>query len=43
MKMETSVYSPLAGRIKEVLIRPGTPVETKDLLLVLEPDPGLKR
>jgi len=37
MKMETSVNSPMAGRVKEVLVRPGTSVESRDLLLVLEP------
>jgi pyruvate carboxylase len=39
MKMETSVYAPLAGRVKEVHVRPGSAVEAKDLLVVLEPAP----
>jgi pyruvate carboxylase len=37
MKMETSVYSPIAARVKEVHIRPGAVVEAKDLLVTLEP------
>jgi pyruvate carboxylase len=37
MKMETSVYSPIAARVKEVLVRPGAVVESRDLLLLLEP------
>ncbi len=36
MKMETTVYAELAGRVAEVLVRPGTQVETGDLLLRLE-------
>ncbi len=37
MKMETSVFSPLSGRVREVLVRPGQPVQGRDLLLILEP------
>ena len=40
MKMETSVYSPILARVKEVSVRPGDAVEAKDLLLALEPAPG---
>jgi pyruvate carboxylase len=36
MKMETTVYAPRAGRVAEVLVRPGTQVEAGDLLLRLE-------
>ncbi len=48
MKMETSVYAPAGGRVREVMVRPGTAVEAKDLLLVLElapaePAPELRR
>jgi pyruvate carboxylase len=39
MKMETSVYSPLAARVKEVRVQPGSSVESKDLLIVLDPIP----
>jgi pyruvate carboxylase len=37
MKMETSVYSPIAARVKEVTVQPGGAVAAKDLLMVLEP------
>ena len=37
MKMETAVYSPRDGVIAEVHVRPGSIVEAKDLLVVLEP------
>ncbi|MBI3856777.1 MAG: pyruvate carboxylase [Planctomycetes bacterium] len=45
MKMETSVYSPIAARVKEVQVQPGSAVASKDLLLVLEPlpEPALER
>ena len=33
MKMETTVYAEPAGRVAEVLVKPGTQVETGDLLL----------
>ena len=33
MKMETTVYAETAGKIVEVLIKPGTQVEAGDLLL----------
>jgi biotin carboxyl carrier protein len=39
MKMETSVYSPIAARVKEVTIAQGTPVASKDLLMILDPIP----
>jgi pyruvate carboxylase len=39
MKMETSVYSPFAARVKEVRVQPGSTVESKDLLIVLDPLP----
>ena len=39
MKMETSVYSPLAARVNKVLVQPGSAVASKDLLLVLDPIP----
>jgi len=39
MKMETSVYSPIAARVKEVTIQAGSAVASKDLLIVLDPIP----
>jgi pyruvate carboxylase len=40
MKMETSVYSPIAARVKEVHVQPSTAVASKELLLVLDPIAG---
>lgn len=37
MKMETSVYSPMAARVKEVHVQPGSAVASKDLLILLDP------
>jgi pyruvate carboxylase len=37
MKMETAVYAPIGGVVKEIRVKTGTPVESRDLLLVLEP------
>jgi pyruvate carboxylase len=36
MKMETTLYAEQAGRVAEVLIRPGTQVEASDLLVRFE-------
>jgi pyruvate carboxylase len=36
MKMQSTVYSPLAGTVKEVHVKSGQHVESKDLLLVIE-------
>ena len=36
MKMQTTVYSPVAGSVKQLLVAPGAHVEAKDLLLVIE-------
>ena len=36
MKMETTVYAERAGRVAEVLVQPGTQVETGDLLIRFE-------
>jgi pyruvate carboxylase len=36
MKMETTVYAEAAGRVAEVLVRPGAQVEAGDLLVRLE-------
>ena len=36
MKMETAVYAPIAGKVKEVNVKPGSTVEAKDLLVVIE-------
>jgi len=35
MKMQTTVYAPLSGRVTQKLIHPGDHVEAKDLLLVI--------
>ncbi|MBC8165747.1 MAG: pyruvate carboxylase, partial [Bryobacteraceae bacterium] len=35
MKMQTTVYSPIEGEVKEVLVEAGQTVETKDLLVVV--------
>ncbi|HMP77750.1 MAG TPA: pyruvate carboxylase [Kiritimatiellia bacterium] len=37
MKMETAVYAPVSGVVKEVRVKPGSPVQSRDLLLVLTP------
>ena len=36
MKMETTVNSEVEGRVAEVLVKPGSRVETGDLLLRIE-------
>jgi pyruvate carboxylase len=36
MKMQSTVYSTVGGTVKQVLVKPGQQVETKDLLLVIE-------
>jgi pyruvate carboxylase len=36
MKMETAVYSPREAKIADILVEPGSTVEAKDLLVVLE-------
>ncbi len=36
MKMETAVYSPRDGKAAEVLVAPGSTVEARDLLVILE-------
>jgi pyruvate carboxylase len=36
MKMETALHAERAGLVKEVLVTPGTPVDAKDLLVVIE-------
>ncbi|HJT79189.1 MAG TPA: biotin/lipoyl-containing protein, partial [Gemmataceae bacterium] len=36
MKMETTLYAEQAGKVAEVLVRPGTQVEAGDLLLRFE-------
>jgi pyruvate carboxylase len=42
MKMETTLYAEQAGRIAEVLVKPGTQVEAGDLLLRLDPASAAK-
>ncbi|MBM3787130.1 MAG: pyruvate carboxylase [Acidobacteria bacterium] len=36
MKMQTTVYAPIGGVVKQKLVQPGAQVEAKDLLLVVE-------
>ncbi len=36
MKMQSTVYAPVAGRVARRLVAPGQTVETKELLLVIE-------
>ena len=36
MKMQSTVYSPVAGLVKQLLVAPGAHVEAKDLLIVIE-------
>jgi pyruvate carboxylase len=36
MKMQSTVYAPVGGRVTQVLVVPGQHVEAKDLLLVIE-------
>jgi pyruvate carboxylase len=36
MKMQSTVYSPVSGTVKQLLVHPGQQVEAKDLLLVIE-------
>ena len=36
MKMQTTIYAPVSGRIARLLVKPGEQVESKDLLIVIE-------
>jgi len=36
MKMQTTVYAPVSGRVTQKLVHPGDKVEPKDLLIVIE-------
>ena len=36
MKMQSTVYAPVAGKVTRLLVAPGQQVEAKDLLLVIE-------
>jgi len=36
MKMQSTVYAPIGGKVTQVLVKPGRHVEAKDLLLVIE-------
>lgn len=36
MKMETAVYSPRDARVADVLVKPGSIVEARDLIVLLE-------
>ena len=36
MKMQTTVYAPVSGRIAQRLVQVGDTVEAKDLLVVIE-------
>ena len=37
MKMQSTVYAPVGGKVTQLLVSPGQQVEAKDLLLVIEP------
>jgi pyruvate carboxylase len=36
MKMQSTVYAPVGGKVTQVLVQPGRHVEAKDLLLAIE-------
>jgi pyruvate carboxylase len=36
MKMQTTVYAPIEGKVKKLLVESGNTVDTKDLLLIIE-------
>ena len=36
MKMETTLYAERAGKVVEILVKPGTQVDTNDLMLRFE-------
>ncbi len=35
--METAVYAPIAGKVREIPVHTGSVVAAKDLLVVIEP------
>jgi biotin carboxyl carrier protein len=37
MKMQSNIYSPIAGRVIKLLVAPGQNVEAKDLLVTIAP------
>ena len=37
MKMETALHAPRDGVVQEVLVHAASPIDAKDLLVVLEP------
>ena len=36
MKMESTIYAQKAGKIKEILVKPGSEIETGELLAIIE-------
>ena len=38
MKMQSTVYAPVAGTVTQMLVQPGQHVEAKDLLLTIAPE-----
>ena len=36
MKMQTTVYAPVDGQVREILVEVGRTVDAKDLLMVIE-------
>ena len=36
MKMQSTIYAPMAGRVSQLLVEPGKRVDAKDLLVVIE-------
>src|ERR1043166_4080205 len=37
MKMQSTIYAPVAGRITKILVAPGQNVDAKDLLVAIAP------
>jgi biotin carboxyl carrier protein len=37
MKMQSTVYAPVSGKVTQILTQVGQSVESKDLLVVIEP------
>jgi pyruvate carboxylase len=37
MKMQSSIYAPIAGRVVKLLVTPGQHIEAKDLLVTIAP------
>jgi pyruvate carboxylase len=42
MKIETTIQAPFDGVIEEICVKPGTAIQTGDLLIVIEPSGNAK-